>query len=244
MADREQVSQDDLLCLADTCLLLGHRLSEWCGHGPILEEDIALTNCALDLLGQCRRLYQLVAAREGGGQTEDRLAYLRDPDAFGNVPLAALPNGDYAQTMLRAWMLGLWFSVVWERLARAADAELAAIARDAAKEAHGLVRHAGEWVVRFGDGTEESRHRLLAAAERLAHWIAALEEIDLAGMPGAEIATEVWRRSRDVGARADLVLPSHGSSGAPPSPLDPVEARRELLSEMQALPRQYPEAVW
>ncbi len=240
MNDQGRVSQDDLLCLADSCLLLGHRLSEWCGHGPILEEDIALTNCALDLLGQCRRLYQLVAAREGGGQTEDRLAYLRDPDAFGNVPLAALPNGDYAQTMLRAWMLGLWFSVVWERLASAADAELAAIARDAVKEAHGLVRHAGGWVVRFGDGTEESRHRLLAAAERLAHWIVALEEIDVAGIPGARIALEVAERAREVAERANLPP----FTAAHPSPLDPVEARRELLAEMQALPRQHPEAVW
>jgi ring-1,2-phenylacetyl-CoA epoxidase subunit PaaC len=241
MTDSDRVSQDDLLCLADTCLLLGHRLSEWCGHGPILEEDIALTNCALDLLGQCRRLYQLVAAREGGGQTEDRLAYLRDPDAFRNVPLAALPNGDYAQTMLRAWVLGLWFSVVWERLATScADAELAAIARDAVKEARGLVRHAGEWVVRFGDGTDESRQRLLAAAERLAHWIIALEAIDVAGLPGARIAPEVTERARDGAERASLppLTAAHSSL------LDPVEARRELLVEMQALPRQHPEAVW
>lgn len=235
-----RVSQDDLLCLADTCLLLGHRLSEWCGHGPILEEDIALTNCALDLLGQCRRLYQLVASREGGGQTEDRLAYLRDPEAFRNLPLAALPNGDYAQTMLRAWVLGLWFGVVWERLSGSADPELAAIARDAVKEARVLARHAGEWVVRFGDGTDESRSRLLGAADRLSQWIVALEGTEVAGVSGATVWPVLMRRAEEVMAQADLppFVPD------PSSPLDPVAARARLLAEMQALPRQYPDAVW
>ncbi|MFN3628944.1 MAG: 1,2-phenylacetyl-CoA epoxidase subunit PaaC [Casimicrobiaceae bacterium] len=241
MADFDRVSREDLLCLADTCLLLGHRLSEWCGHGPILEEDIALSNCALDLLGQCRRLYQCVAARDGDDQTEDRLAYLRDPDDFRNVPLAALPNGDYAQTMLRAWVLGLWFSVVWDRLSSSADQELAAIARDAVKEARGLARHAGEWVVRFGDGTEESRARLLAAQTLLRHWVADLEGIDVAGVSGADVYRELMRASENVCARAEL---PEVFSGGGSLALDPVEARRELLAEMQALPRQYPDAVW
>ncbi|MCX8098160.1 MAG: phenylacetate-CoA oxygenase subunit PaaC [Casimicrobiaceae bacterium] len=243
MSAPERLPDEDVLTLADTCLLLGHRLSEWCGHGPILEEDIALANRALDLIGQARRLYQLYCARVGGDCTEDRLAYLRDPDAFCNVPLAALPNGDYAQTMLRAWALALWFGVIWEHLERSNDCEVAVIAADALKEARLLARHAGEWVVRFGDGTAESRQRLLAARARLAPAIAQLLEWTVTGLSREGLARSLSLARSEVLERAELPDP-WWPDPAGCAVLDPAQARRALLAEMQSLAREYPEAVW
>ena len=237
------VAETDLLVLADTCLLLGHRLSEWCGHGPALEEDIALTNCALDLIGQARRLYQLVAARRGDGWTEDRLAYLREPEDFRNLPLAALANGDYAQTVLRAWALGLWFVIVWERLARVGDAPVAAIAADAGKEARMLVRHTGAWVVRFGDGTAESRRRLLTARSALAPRIAELCSATIAGIDARDLHDHLHEAAQPVLRQAGLP-PDWGEDAVAAATLDPAEARRELLAEMQSLARTYPDATW
>ena len=157
------LSESSLLTLADTCLLWGHRLSEWCGHGPALEEDIALTNTALDALGQARALLQLVAARRTPATTEDALAYFRDSHEFRNVTLAELPNGDYAQTVLRSLLLAAWFVPIWESLTQSADRQVALIATNAAKEARMQLRHAHDWVVRFGDGTRQARQRIEGA---------------------------------------------------------------------------------
>ncbi len=244
-----QVCFPDLLALADTCLLLGHRLSEWCGHGPILEEDIALTNHALDLIGQARKLYQLHAARVGGGLTEDKLAYLREPEDFLNQPLAALENGDYAQSMARAWLIAAWMTPLWQALIEQPDHDLAVIAAESVKEARILERHAGDWVVRFADGTEESQRRLRAGWQKLAPLVPGLlgtvyVGVDRGSVERAFLAT--IRSRLAAGPCADLIgeLSLQDGSAMAHALEQAEQDRRNLLAEMQSLPRQYPEAVW
>ncbi len=234
-------SDISLLILADTCLLWGHRLSEWCGHGPALEEDIALTNVALDVIGQARVLLQRVAARRDTPTTEDALAYLRDADAFQNLGLAAMPNIDYAYTVLRSLILSAWFVPVWEGLARSTDRSLADLAVNAAKESRGHVRHAREWVIRFGDGTAESRRRIEAAVAAL--WPFSIELL-ASEVDGVDTQTRnaAWLKTlRDAVNEATLTTPLLPTAGSPP---DTREHRRTLLAEMQSLARQYPEASW
>jgi ring-1,2-phenylacetyl-CoA epoxidase subunit PaaC len=158
---------DYLLRLADTCLILGQRLGEWCGHGPILEEDIALSNMALDLIGQARALLTHAGQRAARAFDEDQLAFLRDERDYRNPTLAELPRGDFAFTVLRNLMLSTWLKLMWERLRDSSDAELAAIAGKALKEARYHQQHAADWAVRLGDGTDESRRRCEAALATL-----------------------------------------------------------------------------
>ena len=156
---RQDAAVQYLLRLGDTCLILGHRLSEWCGHGPILEEDIALANMALDLVGQARALLTRAGQIEGRGRDEDQLAYLRDERDYLNVTLVELPRGDFAFTVVRNAMVATLLKLLWARLSDSSDAELAAIAGKAIKEARYHQQHAADWVVRLGDGTAESRRR-------------------------------------------------------------------------------------
>ena len=148
-----------LLRIADTGLILGQRLGEWCGHGPVLEEDIALTNIALDLIGQTRGLLTRAGQLEGQGLDEDQLAFLREERDYRNLTLAELPRGDFAFTVLRNLMLATWFKLHWDKLQSSSDTEVAAIAGKALKEARYHQQHAADWVVRLGDGTDESRRR-------------------------------------------------------------------------------------
>ena len=235
------LSETTLLTLADTCLLWGHRLSEWCGHGPALEEDIALTNTALDVIGQARALLQLVATRRTPTTAEDALAYFRDPHEFRNVTLAELPNGDYAQTILRSLLLAAWFVPVWEALANHADRPVAAIASNAAKEARMQLRHAHDWVVRFGDGTPESRGRIEVAVAVLWPYCAELLAVEIDGTERSARCV-VWRRciaSAFVEATLKVPAVTDEKSGN-----EPRENRASLLTEMQSLARQHPNAVW
>ena len=140
-----------LLRLGDTCLILAQRLGQWCGHAPILEEDIAMTNMALDLVGQARALLTRAGQLEGRAHDEDQLAFLRDERDYFNATLAELPRGDFAFTVLRNAMAATWLRLMWERLVQSSDAELAAIAAKALKEARYHEQHAGDWVVRLGD---------------------------------------------------------------------------------------------
>ena len=164
-----------VLRIADTCLIHAQRLAEWCGHGPVLEEDIALTNMALDLVGQARALLTHAGRLEGQGLDEDRLAFLRDEGQYFNLTLAEqpmrrssahAPGGDFADTVLRNFLLATWFKALWMRLAASADGELAAIAGKAVKEARYHQQHAADWVLRLGDGTEESAARMRAGVTR------------------------------------------------------------------------------
>ncbi len=160
-----------LLRIGDTCLILAQRLAEWCGHAPVIEEDIALSNMALDLVGQARavltRAGQLEAAHGGPAHDEDQLAFLRDERDFRNLTLVELPRGDFALTVLRNFAMATFLKLLWQRLETSSDDELAGIAGKALKEARYHQEHAADWVVRLGDGTAESKSRLQAALDRL-----------------------------------------------------------------------------
>lgn len=151
------------LHLADNALILGHRNSEWTSHGPVLEQDIAISNIALDLIGQARNFYQYAAALQGEGATEDTIAYTRDVMAFNNCLLAELPRGDWAQTILRQYFFSIYQFYLYEQLQKSTDATMAGIAEKALKEVAYHVRWSGEWVIRLGDGTTESHARITNA---------------------------------------------------------------------------------
>src|SRR3982751_3903341 len=171
-----------LLRIGDTCLILAQRLAEWCGHAPIVEEDIALSNMALDLIGQARavltRAGRLEAELGGEAHDEDQLAFLRDERDFRNCTLVELPRGDFAATMLRSCAVAIFLKLLWQRLEGSSDAELAAIAGKAVKEARYHQEHAADWVVRLGDGTDESARRMHAALDTLWRYSGELFESD------------------------------------------------------------------
>ncbi|MEO0999199.1 MAG: 1,2-phenylacetyl-CoA epoxidase subunit PaaC, partial [Pseudomonadota bacterium] len=169
---------EGLIRLGDDHLILGHRLSEWCGHAPILEEDLALPNMALDLIGQARNLYTYAGEVEGKGRSEDDFAYLRVEREFRNCLMVERPNGDFAHTMLRQLYFAAFMQPWWEAATRSTDATVAGIAGKAVKEAGYHIRHAGEWVIRMGDGTEESAGRMAEAVEWLHPYTGELFETD------------------------------------------------------------------
>ncbi|HRG24333.1 MAG TPA: phenylacetate-CoA oxygenase subunit PaaC, partial [Chitinophagaceae bacterium] len=148
------------LYLADNALILGQRNASWCGHGPVLEQDIAITNISLDLIGQARSFYQYAAELTGNGATEDSLAYLRTEREFKNVLLAEQPNGDWAQTILRQFFFSTYQFYLYQALVKQPDTRIAAIAEKSLKEVSYHLRWSSEWVIRLGDGTEESNRRL------------------------------------------------------------------------------------
>jgi ring-1,2-phenylacetyl-CoA epoxidase subunit PaaC len=158
---------DYVLHLADTTLILSQRNSEWCGHGPILEQDIAITNISLDLLGQSRNFYQYAAQLMGNNASEDSLAYLRTEREFKNLLLTELPNGDWGQTILRQYLFSQYQYLLFEQLQHNADEQLAAICTKALKEIKYHIRWSSEWVLRLGDGTEESKQRMIVAINEL-----------------------------------------------------------------------------
>ena len=238
-------SSATLSLLADTCLLWGHRLSEWCGHGPALEEDIALTNTALDVIGQARALLQLVAARGEPTTTEDTLAYFRNPDQFCNVMVAALPNGDYAQTIARSFLLSAWCVPVWESLATGADKALAAIAANAVKESRVQLRHASDWVIRFGDGTAESRRRIEAAFAGLWPYCDELMTATVETTDKSRRNAQWWDTVQRTFEAATLSSPDEALAPATDKLKTAAhEHRTALLTEMQSLARQHPGASW
>ncbi|HEY6434545.1 MAG TPA: 1,2-phenylacetyl-CoA epoxidase subunit PaaC, partial [Acetobacteraceae bacterium] len=167
-----------LLRRADDALVLGHRLSEWCGHAPSLEEDLALANIALDQIGLARWLY--AEAGRMTGRTEDELAYLRTDREYRNCLLVEQPNGDFAQTIIRQLLYSAFADPFWRAACASGNAELAAIAGKAEKEAAYHLRHAAEWVVRLGDGTDESHRRAAAALDMLWRFTEELFETDAA----------------------------------------------------------------
>jgi ring-1,2-phenylacetyl-CoA epoxidase subunit PaaC len=251
-ADREKFLEF-LLRLADDHLILGHRLSEWCGHAPMLEEDLAMPNMALDLIGQARALYAYAAEVEGEGRTEDDFAYLRREREYRNCLLAERLNGDFAHTMLRQLTFAAFMEPIWRAMTSSSDETLAGIAAKAVKEVAYHIRHAGEWVVRLGDGTEESARRMKAAAEELAPYVGELFEADevteamteagIAPAP-ASLRPEFDRTIGAVFAEAGLEIPaapwmqSGGRQGRHG------EAMGYLLAELQYMQRTYPGATW
>jgi ring-1,2-phenylacetyl-CoA epoxidase subunit PaaC len=241
-----------LLRLGDDRLVLGHRLSEWCGHGPVLEEDIALANVALDLIGQATHFLKLAGQVEGKGRDEDALAYLRDAIDYRNVKLVELPNGDFGRTIVRQFLFDAWSVLLLEKLQGAAHAELAGIAAKAYKEARYHVRHSGEWVLRLGDGTEESHRRAQTALDELWPYtgeLFAAAEADrlLAGgiAPDPAALKPTWGDLvSDVVRRATLTLPADGYMHSGGRQGRHTEHLGHLLDEMQILARSHPGAKW
>ncbi len=240
----------DYTCyLGDNALILGHRNSEWCGHGPVLEQDIAITNISLDLIGQARNFYQYAASLKGGDTTEDTLAYLRDAAGFRNVLLVEQPRGDWAYTILRQFLFSSWQHLLYTSLQHSNDTQLAAIAAKALKEVTYHQRWSAEWVVRLGDGTQLSHEKINTALQSM--WPLAAELF----MPAAfELAApaidpktlqQQWQAQvAEVFREAELTMPAavdsngDGKNGAHTGYLE------ALLQEMQYLPRTFPNATW
>jgi len=242
--------------LGDDRLILGHRLSEWCGHGPILEEDIALANVALDLLGQATIFLRMAGEVEGQGRDEDALAYFREAVEFRNCQLVELPKGDFAFTIARQFLFDVYDVVLLDALTKSTNAELAAIAAKSLKEARYHVRHSGEWMLKLGDGTEESHRRVQTALDTLWRFtgeLFAADQID-AELAASGVAPDLaalkpqWESLvRDVLDRATLTTPNDvprlpnakgGRSGAH------TEHLGHLLAEMQIVARSHPGATW
>jgi ring-1,2-phenylacetyl-CoA epoxidase subunit PaaC len=219
-----------LLSLADDALVLGHRTSEWTGRAPLLEEELALANIALDLIGQARALYQ--AAGELTGHSEDELAYLRDPPAFRNALIMELPNGDFAFTIARLFLVAVASDQKWRR--GFDDPALSAVAEKAAKETAYHVRHAAEWLIRLGDGTAESHRRAQDAVDRLWPFTGEITEPRAAWL---QAVSPVLRRAT-LRQPEDGWMQSGGRDGRH------TEHLGHLLAEMQVLPRTYPGAAW
>jgi len=255
---------DYLLHLADNALVLGQRNAEWCGHGPILEEDIALSNVSLDLIGQARLLYQLVATLKGGDCTEDKLAYFRDAGEFRNYTLLELPHSgplsgyakgspDYGTTIVRNFLYSALMALLWEALDKSANTDLAAIAAKSLKEVRYHLRHSRDWLVRLGDGTDESHVRSQAALDHLLtytqeFWVTSpAESAAIEAGIGVDLQTlkADWDGIVDAAlAEATLKRPvvesyiTEGKKGLHSEHLG------FLLAEMQSLARAHPKGVW
>jgi len=238
---------------ADDALVLGHRLSEWCGHGPMLEEDMALANMGLDLLGQARELYSYAAKAEGCDNNEDKFAYLRDVRQYRNLLLLEQPNGDFAGTMVRQFFYSAFADLYWRAMIKSRDETLAAIAAKSEKESAYHLRHSSEWIIRLGDGTEESHARTQAAIDHLWAFTGEMFAVDEAerGLIDKGIAIDtvalrpLWLKTvSGVVAEATLALPTNewmqqgGRSGRHSEHLG------HLLSELQYMQRTFPGLTW
>ncbi len=241
------------LHLADNSLIMGHRLSEWTGHGPILEQDIAISNIALDLIGQARNFYQYAALLKGN-VTEDDLAYLREANEFKNILLVEQPNGDWAKTILKLFFFSTWQFYVYQELIKSADTQLSAIAEKSLKEVTYHVRWSSEWVIRLGDGTEESKRRMENALKEI--WPLTAEMFEPAGYEteaaknnvGVDVSSlrSAWQNKvTEIFEEATLCLPFQGSGANPlGKDGDHTEHLQAILNEMQYLQRTYPGCEW
>jgi ring-1,2-phenylacetyl-CoA epoxidase subunit PaaC len=242
-----------LLRIADTGLILAQRLGEWCGHAPVLEEDIAMTNMALDLVGQARALLTRAGQIEGRAHDEDQLAFLRDERDYFNATLVELPRGDFAFSVLRNAMVATLLKLLWERLESSSDAEVAAIAAKAIKEARYHQQHAADWVVRLGDGTDESRARMEAALAQLWRYVPELfasDAIDEAaratglGPAWSELREAWFAEMGSVLEEATLAMPAESAFLSTGKRGMHSEHMGYILAEMQFLQRAYPGGVW
>lgn len=252
------MTQQDALftyCLrrGDDNLILSHRLSEWCGHGPQLEEDIALTNRALDHIGQARNYLQYAGQVEGKNRTEDDFAYLRTDRQFTNVKLVEQPNGDYAHTMARSFLFDAMHLPLQQALMDSKDAQVAAIAAKAVKEISYQLKTSADWMIRFGDGTEESHRRAQTALDDLWTYtgeLFATDEVD-AVLAKAGIAPDMAPIKAAFDEKVDAVLaeatlkrPADGFMMSGGRQGKHSEHMGLLLAEMQSLHRAHPGATW
>ena len=249
----QQAKFEYLLRLGDSSLIIGHRLSEWCGHGPILEEDIALINIALDFVGNATSLLTYAAQMEGKGRSEDDLAYLRNERDYRNLLLTEQPNGDYASTIARQFLYDVYTYFLYEELKNSKDETIAAIAVKSHKEITYHLRHSTEWMYRLGDGTDESHERLQNGLNEL--WMFTSDLFDMDSIdellikegiaPDLNKIKALWeKRVTEVLLEATLQIPTthikqKGSRQGKHS-----EHLGFLLAEMQYIPRSYPGAKW
>ena len=242
-----------VLHLADNALILAQRNAEWCGHGPILEQDIAITNISLDLIGQARNFYQYAATLIGDGATEDTLAYFRTEREFKNCLLLELPDTDWAHTILRQFFFSTFQYLLYSKLQHSEDAQLAAIAAKALKEVTYHLKWSSEWVIRLGDGTEESNTRMKAAVSNLYPYTgeffipADYEAAAAKNNTGVDVAAlqQDWNEKvKEIFAEATLAVPenifmqSGGKTGIH------TEHLGYILAELLQLQRTYPGAEW
>ena len=252
-----EVSKFDLAAyatrLGDDALILGQRLGEWCGHAPSLEIDLALANFGLDLIGQAQHFLGYAGEVEGEGRDADKLAFRRDALDFTNCLLVEQPNGDFAQTIARQFLFSAWQELLLEALTASADETLAAVAKKAVKEVAYHARFSGEWIVRLGDGTDESRERMVKGLDwmwRFTDELFQMDEVDQQLLEaGIAVDKAALRAAWD--ARIDAALADAGLDR--PAPRRATVGGRvgrhsehlgHLLSEMQFLQRAYPDQVW
>jgi len=239
--------------IADDSLILGQRLVEWCGHGPILEEDIALTNISLDLIGQATNLYQYAVSLEDKGRTEDQLAFLRVDREYSNLLLVEQPNKDFGYTIARQFYFDAFRKLFFEALTNSEDTQLAAIAEKSLKETKYHLKHSSEWVIRLGDGTEESHQRIQEAINfhwRFTHELFFQNEVDKSLIElgiGVDLTTllDDWKNYvSGVIQQATLELPTHSFKLESGRIGMHSEHLGYLLAEMQYMQRAFPNLTW
>ena len=243
-----------ILRLGDDALVLGQRLSAWCGHGPILEEDIALSNMALDLIGQARNFYTLAGARENAGRDEDQLAFFRTDREFQNHLLLELPNGHFGDTIVRHMFFSAFALERYAFLTRQLfDAEVAGIAAKAVKELQYHWEHAAKWVIRLGDGTDESHEKVQNSVNDMWAYTGEFfdaDDIDQAGqetglLPDLSVLAKAWQtRVEACLSQATLTKPDATWAQKGGKQGMHTEHLSYMLAEMQVLPRTYPDATW
>lgn len=238
-----------ILSLADSSLILGQRNAEWCAHGPILEQDIAITNITLDLIGQSRNFYQYAATlinnAENKNETEDSLAYLRNEREYKNLLICELPNGDWAQTVLRQFFFSVFQLLVFEKLEKGNDTQLAAIATKSIKEINYHIKWSSEWVIRLGDGTEESHNRMIKGIDAL--WMYTGEffiPVDYENIDIASLKEKWLQKVKEVFEEATLSVPENSFMQTGGKKGIHTEHLGYILAEMQSLQRTYPGAEW
>ena len=246
------------LHLADDALILGHRNSEWCGHGPVLEQDIAITNISLDLIGQARNFYQYAAklinqSTNQQNTTEDSLAYLRDEHEFKNCLLVEQPKGDWAKTILRQFLFSTYQFFLYQELQSSKDEQLAAIAEKSMKEVIYHLRWSSEWTIRLGDGTEESHQRMENAVEELWTYagelfVAVSYELQAASAGiGVDLSTVKpgWEnRVKEIFDEATLTYPTKFSMQTGGKNGKHSKHLNDILADLQFLQRTYPNSEW
>ena len=241
------------LRLGDTNLILAQRISEWTGHGPFLEEDLALTNIALDITGAAKSFLEYAATIENKGRTADNLAYFRNDRQFYNAQITELPNGDYARTIVRQAMVDCFDFYFYTELAKSKDETLAGIAQKSIKEVTYHLRHTASWVERFGDGTEESHNKAQTAVNELWQYTGELFEMNEVDeiLIKEGIAVDLnavkskWENHMSgLLEKSTLTKPESGYMQTGSRKAIHTEHLAFILAEMQALPRMYPDAKW
>ena len=251
--EKQEALIEYCLRLGDNSLILGHRISEWCGHGPILEEDIALTNIALDLVGQARTLLTYAGEVEGKGRTEDDLAYLRQVREYRNCLLLEQENGDFARTIVRQFLFDSYYVPFLEALRSSTDTTLAAFAEKSLKEATYHLRHSSEWMIRLGDGTEESKTRVQGALNELWMYSGELFETDEVESvlqkekiaPNIDAIKKTWTTNvASILELATLTQPEAGWMQSGGRTGKHSELLGYILAELQYVQRSYPGCEW